>query len=122
MRADSIVEVCRALRDDSETPFDYLSDLTCVHWPERDGEEFEVVYNLYSTPKNERVRLKANAGDAGLESVTSVWPTANWMEREVYDLFGVTFTSHPDLRRILLPKDWDGYPLRKDYPLGFMEN
>lgn len=122
VRADSIVEVCRALRDDAETPFDYLSDLTCVHWPERDGEEFEVVYNLFSTSKNERVRLKAGAGDAGVESVTSVWPAANWMEREVYDLFGVAFVGHPDLRRILLPKDWDGFPLRKDYPLEFMEN
>jgi NADH-quinone oxidoreductase subunit C len=122
VRADSIAEVCRALRDDSATPFDYLSDLTCVHWPERDGEEFEVVYNLYSTSKNERVRLKAGTGDAGLESVTSVWPAANWMEREAYDLFGVAFAGHPDLRRILLPTDWDGHPLRKDYPLEFMEN
>ena len=122
LRADSIVSVCRALRDDAETPFDYLSDLTCVHWPEREDEPFEVVYNLYSTSKNERVRLKAGAGEAGLESVTSVWPTANWMEREAYDLFGVTFANHPDLRRILLPKDWDGHPLRKDYPLEFMEN
>jgi NADH-quinone oxidoreductase subunit C len=122
VRAGSIVEVCRALRDDPETPFDYLSDLTCVHWPEREEEPFEVVYNLYSTSKNERVRLKAGAGDAGLESVTSVWPTANWMEREAYDLFGVTFKGHPDPRRILLPKDWDGHPLRKDYPLEFMEN
>jgi NADH-quinone oxidoreductase subunit C len=122
VRADSIAPVCRALRDDAETPFDYLSDLTCVHWPERDGEPFEVVYNLYSTAKNERVRLKAGAGDEGVESVTSVWPAANWMEREAYDLFGVTFKNHPDLRRILLPKDWDGHPLRKDYPLEFMEN
>lgn len=122
VRADSILEVCRALRDDAETRFDYLSDLTCVHWPERDGEEFEVVYNLYSTSRNERVRLKAGAGDAGIESVTGVWPSANWMEREAFDLFGVTFTNHPDLRRILLPQDWDGYPLRKDYPLEFMEN
>jgi NADH-quinone oxidoreductase subunit C len=122
VRADSIVTVCRALRDDAETPFNYLSDLTCVHWPEREGEEFEVVYNLYSISKNERVRLKAGAGDAGLESVTSVWPTANWMEREAYDLFGVRFNNHPDLRRLLLPTDWDGHPLRKDYPLEFMEN
>jgi NADH-quinone oxidoreductase subunit C len=122
VRADSIAEVCRSLRDDAETPFDYLSDLTCVHWPERDEEPFEVVYNLYSTSKNERVRLKAGAGEAGLESVTSVWPAANWMEREAYDLFGVAFRNHPDLRRILLPKDWDGHPFRKDYPLEFMEN
>ena len=122
VRADSIVTVCRELRDDSETPFDYLSDLTCVHWPERESEPFEVVYNLYSTSKNERVRLKAGAGEAGIESVPSVWPAANWMEREVYDLFGVTFVNHPDPRRLLLPKDWDGHPLRKDYPLEFMEN
>ncbi|HWS85354.1 MAG TPA: NADH-quinone oxidoreductase subunit C [Pyrinomonadaceae bacterium] len=122
VRADSIVEVCKALRDDAETPFDYLSDLTCVHWPEREDAPFEVVYNLYSISKNVRVRLKAGAGEAGIDSVTSVWPSANWMEREAYDLFGVTFNNHPDLRRLLLPKDWDGHPLRKDYPLEFMEN
>jgi NADH-quinone oxidoreductase subunit C len=122
VRADSIVEVCKALRDDAETPFDYLSDLTCVHWPEREEAPFEVVYNLYSISQNVRVRVKAAAGEAGIDSVTGVWPTANWMEREVYDLFGVAFNNHPDLRRLLLPKDWDGHPLRKDYPLEFMEN
>ncbi len=122
VRADSVVEVCRALRDDPDTPFDYLSDLTCVHWPERDETPYEVVYNLYSIPKNTRVRLKAAVGEEGVESVTTVWPTANWMEREAYDMFGVTFKTHPDLRRLLLPKDWDGHPLRKDYPLEFMEN
>jgi NADH-quinone oxidoreductase subunit C len=122
VKADSIVEVCKALRDDAETPFNYLSDLTCVHWPEREEAPFEVVYNLYSIPKNVRVRLKAAAGEAGLESVTSVWPAANWMEREAYDLFGLAFNNHPDLRRLLLPKDWEGHPLRKDYPLEFMEN
>jgi NADH-quinone oxidoreductase subunit C len=122
VKADRIVEVCKALRDDAETPFNYLSDLTCVHWPEREEAPFEVVYNLYSISKNERVRVKAAAGEAGIDSVTSVWPTANWMEREAYDLFGVNFNNHPDLRRLLLPKDWDGHPLRKDYPLEFMEN
>ena len=122
VRADAVVEVCKALRDDAETPFEYLSDLTCVHWPEREEAPFEVVYNLYSISKNERVRVKAAAGEAGLDSVTSVWPTANWMEREAYDLFGVGFNHHPDLRRLLLPKDWDGHPMRKDYPLEFMEN
>lgn len=122
VRADGIVEVCKALRDNAETPFEYLSDLTCVHWPEREEAPFEVVYHLYSISKNERVRLKAAAGEAGIDSVTSVWPTANWMEREAYDLFGVAFNDHPDLRRLLLPKDWDGHPLRKDYPLEFMEN
>jgi NADH-quinone oxidoreductase subunit C len=122
VRADQIVEVCKALRDDREKPFDYLSDLTCVHWPDREEAPFEVVYNLYSISTNERVRLKSATGEAGIDSVASVWPTANWMEREVYDLFGVNFNNHPDLRRLLLPKDWDGHPLRKDYPLEFMEN
>jgi len=121
VRPDSVVEVCRLLRDDPDTPFEYLSDLTCVHWPEREDAPFEVVYNLYSISKNERVRLKAGVGEE-VESVASVWPAANWMEREVYDLFGVRFRNHPDLRRLLLPSDWQGHPLRKDYPLEFMEN
>ena len=117
-----IVEVCEALKTDSETPFDYLSDLTCVHYPDNREAPFEVVYNLYSISKNDRVRLKVNAKDEGVESVTSVWPAADWLEREVYDLFGVVFHNHPDLRRILLPPDWVGHPLRKDYPLEFIEN
>jgi NADH-quinone oxidoreductase subunit C len=117
-----IVEVCEALKADSETPFNYLSDLTCVHYPDNKEAPFEVVYNLYSISKNERVRLKVNTNGEGVESVTSVWPAADWLEREVYDLFGVVFHNHPDLRRILLPPDWDGHPLRKDYPLEFIEN
>src|SRR5438477_4079805 len=117
-----IVEVCEGLKADSETPINYLSDLTCVHYPDNREAPFEVVYNLYSISKNERVRLKVNTKDEGVESVTSVWPVADWLEREVYDLFGVVFHNHPDLRRILLPPDWDGHPLRKDYPLEFIEN
>ena len=120
--AGHIVEVCRALRDDDEAPFNYLSDLTCVHYPDNKGAPFQVVYNLYSISKNERVRLNVDTNGSGVESVTSVWPTADWLEREVYDLFGVVFHNHPDLRRILLPPDWDGHPLRKDYPLEFVEN
>ncbi|HYP53461.1 MAG TPA: NADH-quinone oxidoreductase subunit C [Pyrinomonadaceae bacterium] len=120
---ERVVEVCRALRDDAETPFNYLSDLTCVHRPDNFDAPFELVYNLYSISGNERVRVKASADEAeGVESVTGVWPAANWMEREVFDLFGVRFHNHPDLRRILLPQDWDGHPLRKDYPLEAMEN
>jgi NADH-quinone oxidoreductase subunit C len=115
-----IVEVCNALKKDSE--FNYLSDLTCVHYPDHKEAPFEVVYNLYSISKNERVRLKVATNGEGVESVTSVWPSADWPEREVYDLFGVTFRNHPDLRRILLPPDWEGHPLRKDYPLEFVEN
>jgi len=120
---NQIVQACTALRDDSETPFNYLSDLTCVHYPQRLEAPFDVVYNLYSIPANTRVRLKvAVDADPGIESVTGVWPSANWMEREVFDLFGVKFINHPDLRRLLLPPDWSGYPLRKDYALEFVEN
>ena len=118
-----IVEIFNFLRDDPETSFNYLSDLTCVHYPMRHEAPLEVVYNLYSIPRNERLRLKVSITESsGVDSVTSIWPSANWMEREVYDLFGVNFKNHPDLRRILLPPDWEGHPLRKDYPLEFVEN
>jgi NADH-quinone oxidoreductase subunit C len=111
------------LKRDAETPFNFLSDLTCVHHPDDFNAPFEIVYNLYSISGNTRVRLKvATTEDVGVESVTGVWSTANWMEREVYDLFGVQFKNHPDLRRILLPDDWQGHPLRKDYPLEALEN
>ena len=120
--ADQIVPICSFLKSDSEAPFDYLSDLTCVHYPEKKSAPFEVVYNLFSIPANERVRLKLQTTEDGVESVTSVWPAANWLEREVYDLFGIQFRNHPDLRRLLLPPDWQGHPLRKDYPLEFIEN
>ena len=117
-----IVEVCNWLKRDTPS-FDFLSDLTCVHFPDRSETPFELVYNLYSIKGNVRVRLKvATNEEMGAESVTSVWPTANWMEREVFDLFGVPFSNHPDLRRILLPPDWEGHPLRKEYPLEFIEN
>ena len=118
---EQIVEVCDYLKSDTETQFDYLSDLTCVHYPQRLNAPFEVVYNLFSIPNNERVRLKVAASNS-VDSVTSVWPSANWLEREVFDLFGIRFNGHPDLRRLLLPPDWEGYPLRKDYPLEFIEN
>jgi NADH-quinone oxidoreductase subunit C len=118
-----IVEVCEILKRDDETPFNYLSDVTCVHLPDRFDAPFELVYHLYSIEGNARVRLKVAAEEEkGVGSVTGVWPAANWMEREVFDLFGVRFQNHPDLRRILLPPDWEGHPLRKDYPLEFMEN
>lgn len=118
----SINAVCEFLRTDPDTRFNYLSDLTCVHFPLKQEAPLEVVYQLYSISRNERVRLKVSLSDATVDSVTGVWPSANWMEREVYDLFGVTFRNHPDLRRILLPPDWEGHPLRKDYPLEFIEN
>ncbi len=118
-----IADVCDFLRREPEASFNYLSDLTCVHYPMRADGPMEVVYNLYSISRNERVRLKASINeDVEIDSVTGVWPSANWMEREVYDLFGVRFRNHPDLRRILLPPDWEGHPLRKDYALEFVEN
>lgn len=122
VNAAQIVQVCEALRDDAETPFNYLSDLTAVHYPDNKATPFEVVYQLYSISKNERVRLKLDTSGQGVESVTRVWPSADWLEREVFDLFGIVFQNHPDLRRILLPPDWEGHPLRKDYPLEFVEN
>jgi NADH-quinone oxidoreductase subunit C len=118
-----LLEICDFLKRDTGTLFNFLSDMTCVHFPDRMDAPFDVVYNLYSIPANERVRLKvATDEETGVESVASVWPTANWMEREVFDLFGVPFSNHPDLRRILLPPDWEGHPLRKEYPLEFIEN
>jgi NADH-quinone oxidoreductase subunit C len=123
VKAENILAVCVFLRDDAGTQFNYLSDLTCVHYPMRVDAPLEMVYNLFSIARNERVRLKvALAEGENVDSVTSVWPAADWMEREVYDLFGVTFNNHPDMRRILLPDDWEGHPLRKDYPLEFIEN
>ncbi len=120
---DRNVEICDFLKGDEKTPFDYLSDLTCVHYPDSKETPFEIVYNLFSIPANERVRLKLRTSEAAaVASVTGVWPAANWLEREVFDLFGIRFSNHPDLRRLLLPPDWEGYPLRKDFPLEFVEN
>ena len=116
-----IVEVCDYLKDDAEVSFNYLSDLTCTHYPDRREAPFEMVYNLFSIDSNERVRLKVRIKES-VDSVTGVWPAANWLEREVFDLFGVHFNHHPDLRRLLLPPDWEGHPLRKDFPLEFVEN
>src|SRR5215813_1290392 len=121
VEGNRIVDVCEALKNDADTPFNYLSDLTCVHYPDNKGAPFQVVYNLYSISKNERVRLNVDISES-VDTVTSVWPAADWLEREVFDLFGIAFKNHPDLRRILLPPDWEGHPLRKDYPLEFVEN
>jgi NADH-quinone oxidoreductase subunit C len=118
-----IVDACAFLKHEPSSPFNYLTDVTCVHFPDRTEAPFELVYNLYSISENERVRLKvATTAAEGAESVCGVWPAANWMEREVFDLFGIDFKNHPDLRRLLLPPDWEGHPMRKDYPLEFVEN
>jgi len=106
-----------ALYSRDEEKFDWLSDLTAVDWPKRE-KRFDIVLNMYSFEKNERLRLKAQAGaNERVPSVQGVWSTANWMEREAYDMFGIVFEGHPDLKRILLPEEWQGYPLRKDYDI-----
>jgi NADH-quinone oxidoreductase subunit C len=114
----AIREACAILRDDRELRFNFLADITCVDWYPNEPR-FEVVYHLLSIPRRERLRLKVRlAGDdPSLESVTSVWPSANFFEREIYDLFGVRLSGHPNLRRIMMPEDWEGHPLRKDYPV-----
>src|SRR5579864_2464520 len=106
-----------ALYSRDHEKFDWLSDLTAVDWPKRE-QRFDIVLNMYSFEKNERLRLKAHASaDERVPSVQGIWSTANWMEREVYDMFGVIFEGHPDLKRILLPDEWQGHPLRKDYDI-----
>jgi NADH-quinone oxidoreductase subunit C len=115
---ETIRQACAVLRDDRSCPFNFLSDVTCVDWLPSEPR-FEVVYHLFSIPKRERVRLKVRLGTdmTALESVTSVWPAANYFEREVFDLFGIRFNGHPYLRRLLMPENWEGHPLRKDYPV-----
>jgi NADH-quinone oxidoreductase subunit C len=112
---DALARVARYCRDEEQ--FDFLTDLSAVDWPARE-KRFDVILNLYSFSKNERLRLKVHAADGeAVPSVTSVWGTADWLERECFDMFGIRFDGHPDLRRILLPDEWQGHPLRKDYDI-----
>ena len=115
IRPEKIVETCRFLK---EQGFVRLSGVTAVDWYPAEPR-FEVIYLLHSLARNERLRLKCFVGGdpPEIESVTSVWRGADWYEREVFDLFGVVFRNHPDLRRIMMPDDWQGYPLRKDFPV-----
>jgi NADH-quinone oxidoreductase subunit C len=108
-----IPELLQVLRNEEE--FDYCVDITAVHYPKRE-KQFDVVWVLYSFPRNERIRVKTQIGDGErVPSSVPIWATANWLEREVYDMFGIKFDGHPDMKRILLPDGWKGYPLRKDY-------
>ena len=112
-----ILDVLRFLRDDPDLEFDMLMDVTAVDYL---GQEprFELVYHLYASTVHHRVRIKARVseGDAEIDSAVSLWASANWMEREVYDMYGIHFRDHPDLRRLLLYDEFEGHPLRKDYP------
>ena len=115
--ADHLVTTCRALADAPSLRFNVLLEVTAADYFPRDPR-FEVVYHLLSVPNRQRLRLKVRVGDGGtVPTVQGVWPGAGWPEREVWDMFGVVFEGHPDLRRLLMPEDWEGHPARKDYPV-----
>ena len=112
-----IQPVCRILLEDPAFRFDFLTDLCGVHFPDRPFP-FQVVYHLYSFPRHARLRVKALLREGeSIASVVPVWPGADWQEREAFDLLGIRFEGHPDLRRIMMPDGFDGHPLRKDFPL-----
>lgn len=117
VKKDALLEILSFLKQSLQ--YNLLTDLTAVDYLGKKEDRFMMVYNLYSIPNKDRLRVKAPVAEADghVESATQVWTTANWLEREVYDLFGILFDKHPDLRRILMTDDWEGYPLRKDYPL-----
>jgi NADH-quinone oxidoreductase subunit C len=115
--ADRLVETCRALRETPSLGFDLLVEVTAVDFLPR-APRYEVVYHLVSIPNRLRLRLKVRVPDGGsVPTIQTVWPAAGWPEREVWDMFGIYIEGHPDLRRLLMPEDWEGHPLRKDYPV-----
>ena len=122
IRPGRIVAMLQWLRESDDLRMDHLRSLCGVDNGRRKDpglSRFEVVYNLYSIPRRHELRLRAEVGDQdpAIDSVVALWPGANWLERETYDLMGIRFNNHPDLRRVLLPDDWQGHPLRKEYPL-----
>jgi NADH-quinone oxidoreductase subunit C len=118
--ATLIPEILRLLCDQEQ--FDYCVDITAVHYPQRE-KQFDVIWIVYSHARNERIRIKTMIADGEIvPSSVSIWPTTNWLEREVYDMFGIRFEGHPDLKRILLPEGWKGHPLRKDYGIIQQDN
>ncbi len=114
----SLREACLTLKNDPQLQYNALADITCVDWYPKDPR-FEVVYQLFSIPNKTYLRLKVklSGDDASLDSLVPIWPGANFFEREVFDLFGIRFDEHPNLTRIMMPEDWEGHPLRKDYPV-----
>jgi NADH-quinone oxidoreductase subunit C len=114
----AIREACLTLKNDPQLQYNALADLTCLDWHPNEPR-FEVVYHLLSIPTKQRVRLKVRLSgeDARVDSLVPIWPGANFFEREVFDLFGVRFNEHPNMTRIMMPENWEGYPLRKDYPV-----
>ena len=120
VKKEAIRELFKFLRDDPELDFKFLMDLTAVDYLNRKDNRFEVVYHFYSLKHNGRLRVKipVSEDDCTVDSVSSLWKTANWYEREVWDLYGIKFKGHPDMRRILLYEEFKGHPLRKDYPIN----
>jgi NADH-quinone oxidoreductase subunit C len=115
-----IPELLQVLRNEEQ--FDYCVDITAVHYPKRE-KQFDVIWVLYSFARNQRIRVKTLIADGEtLPSSVPIWPTANWLEREVFDMFGIKFDGHPDMKRILLPEGWKGHPLRKDYGIIQQDN
>lgn len=118
IKPGAIVDVCTFLKNEPDCPFDYLVDVCGAdnYTPEN---RFDVIYNIYSLKTKIRLRLKTSAGehDPHVPSVTAIWPGADWPERETFDMFGIVFDGHPDLRRIYMPEEYSHYPLRKDFPL-----
>jgi NADH-quinone oxidoreductase subunit C len=115
---DDVPAICRVLRDRTDLGFAILSELTAADFHPREPR-FELIYMLLSIEHTQRLRMKVRlpGSDAHVATVSGIWPAANWLEREVWDLFGIAFDGHPDPRRLLMPEDWDGFPLRKDYPV-----
>ena len=115
-----LIDLFKLLRDDPDLNFKFLMDLTAVDYLNRKDKRFEVVYHFYSLKHNDRLRVKVPVSeeDCTIDSVSSLWKTANWYEREVWDLYGIKFNDHPDMRRILLYEEFKGHPLRKDYPIN----
>lgn len=114
---ESLVAMCEFLKSPEGGEYTLLTDHTAVDYPKRE-KRFDMIYHLYSFNRNDRLRVKVLVADGEkVSSVAKVWPTANWLEREVYDMFGVPYAGHPDLKRILMPDEWTGYPLRKDYDI-----
>lgn len=118
-KKERIIEIMQRLKYDPDLQFDHLQDLCGVDYKDKKNYRFEVVYQLFSIDKGHSIRIRAQVpeGDASIDTVTSMWEGAGWHERECYDMFGIVFKGHPDLRRVLMPEDWQGHPLRKDYPL-----
>jgi len=120
VKKDKISEILQFLKDDEKFHYNYLVDITCVDYLKlSEIERFAIIYNLYSYENNSRIRIKAPVpeNDTSISTVSFLWKAADWLEREVFDLFGINFIGHPDLRRIMTPDNYTGHPLRKDYPL-----